>query len=102
MDCVKLSFEDSDFIAKVIREDLESLNENYANALKKGNEKTESVFTFLDTIGIKEPEIEQKKEELKEVRDKCVSDLNAKYSELVNKYSRCIELLLCGSSNCEN
>ena len=97
---VVLNDKDADFIAKVIRNELEHINKTYEETLSSGKARVNNVLNELETIesedifGISKSEL---KNDILRIQKESIEELNAKVNEFKSNYETCLELLMCGS-----
>lgn len=95
---ITLTQKDSDYIANIIRYDMESLTTSYNKALKEGNERAELCNKLATILNIdSETEVRKSLAELERTKNDCINNLERDYKELMGKYEKCLELLMIGS-----
>lgn len=97
---VTLNNKDADFIANILRDEIKRLDKGYEEAAEKGQRRYENVMELLSSSGEEFFGIptDKMKDDMHRVRNESKNKLDAHYQELKDGYTKCIELLMCGSN----
>ena len=97
MDNIILTIKDADWIANIIRHQIEDLESAYKDALEEGNSRAETAIKLARTLFPDNKELKEQISELDNTRNNAIKKLNETYQTKLENYEHIIELLMTGS-----
>lgn len=97
-----LTQKDADWVASIIRSQLQDLEEAYVDALKEGNKRSSIALQMAHELFADDEEVQKSARELEETKAKAMQALNNTYNRKKTAYTKIVELMLCGSEISES